>query len=154
MGACRPVTGRENDVSTVVSNMAGAGGRSPGREAIVAIAAVLAVLLVALLAGRGIVGIAERWSEPEYSHGWLIPAVTAFLLWQRWPRIVAARAAGSWTGVVLVALGLLVLGLARAAMSDLPQGIALILILSGLGLAFLGSRSMRLERVAEAIAAP
>jgi exosortase D (VPLPA-CTERM-specific) len=91
----------------------------------------------------GIGWIADQWAKPEYSHGWLIPAVTLFLLWQRRERILAARGSGSWTGVGLVVLGLLVLVLSRLAFSAIPQAVALVLVLGGVGLAALGPAAMR-----------
>jgi exosortase D (VPLPA-CTERM-specific) len=106
---------------------------------------IVAVLLTtAALFGWGVRGVVGAWSEPEYSHGWLIPLVTGFLLWQRRRRIWAARAAGSWTGVGLVASGLLILVLAWMALMQMPQALALLVVLAGLGLAALGWRAMRL----------
>jgi exosortase D (VPLPA-CTERM-specific) len=102
------------------------------------------VLTAAVLFGWGVQGVVNAWSEPEYSHGWLIPLVTGFLLWQRRRRILAARTAGSWAGVGLVASGLLILVLAWMALMQMPQALALLVVLAGLGLAALGWRAMRL----------
>ena len=98
---------------------------------------------VAYLFGDGLAGLAERWEEPEYSHGYLIPLITLFLIWQRRHRLLAARSEGTWLGAALVAIGLvLVLG-GKAGNMVIPQALAFLLVLGGLGLAALGAPAMR-----------
>ena len=101
-------------------------------------------LTTARLFGWGVQGVVNAWSEPEYSHGWLIPLITGFLLWQRRRRILAERSEGAWAGVGFVACGLLILVLAWMALMRMPQAMALVVVLAGLGLAALGWRAMRL----------
>jgi exosortase D (VPLPA-CTERM-specific) len=101
------------------------------------------VACLAYLAGDGLVGLAGRWEEPEYSHGYLIPLITAFVIWQRRHHLLAARSEGTWLGVPVVALGILLLLGGKLAMSDIAQALAFVLVLSGLGLAALGAGAMR-----------
>jgi exosortase D (VPLPA-CTERM-specific) len=103
---------------------------------------VLAVLLAYLFA-PGLAGIAARWQQPEYSHGYLIPVVALFVVWQRRHKVAALMAGGTWAGVALVAAGLALLIGGKIAMSDIPQGLAFLLTLGGLGLAAFGARAMR-----------
>lgn len=104
---------------------------------------VLAAACWTLLFGSSLIGAAGLWSTPEYSHGWLIPVVSGFILWQRRERIAAARAEGSWLGLAVTGLGLMITILAWMALMGTPQAMAAVVVLAGLGLAALGRRAMR-----------
>ncbi|MCW9014361.1 MAG: VPLPA-CTERM-specific exosortase XrtD [Gammaproteobacteria bacterium] len=46
------------------------------------------------------------WNErEEYGHGYLIPVITAFLIWQKKNQLESTEFHGSWIGVLVVALG-------------------------------------------------
>ena len=64
-----------------------------------AVVLALIVLTVVRLFGWGVSGVVDAWGEPEYSHGWLIPVITLFCLWQRRQQILSparlARGAAS-----------------------------------------------------------
>jgi exosortase len=50
--------------------------------------------------------IADRWvSDPQYSHGFLVPLFSAYLLWLRRPVLAGADLSPRWWGVGIVALG-------------------------------------------------
>ena len=63
---------------------------------------------VALLAcfavfSESLLELERRWSaQEEYSHGFLIPVIVAWLLWTRRDAIVASIGRPSWTGPVLI----------------------------------------------------
>ena len=47
------------------------------------------------------------WSNrEEYSHGFMIPVIAAFLIWQRKDILEKMRFSGAWTGTVIVLIGL------------------------------------------------
>lgn len=106
------------------------------------------VVLLAVVAGviylfaPGLTRLGIRWQEPEYSHAPLIPLITLFLIWERRHRLRATRSEGAWLGVALLGVGLLLLLGGKIAMSDIPQALAFVLVLGGLGLAALGARAM------------
>lgn len=113
-------------------------------------ATLLTVLLAAsgvfaavVLFGAGLAAIAGHWTTPEYSHGYIIPAVTVFLLWQRWPTIMGRRSAGAWAGTLMVLLGLAMLSASRIALMHGPEAIGFLVVLGGLGLAATGPQAMR-----------
>lgn len=56
----------------------------------------------------GLAFMVEKWERDEYSHGYMIPLVTLFLLYQNFPEIQSARLQPSWLGLLIVALGLVV----------------------------------------------
>lgn len=128
-------------MSTVVSN-AGASRRSTDGALWLGFG-VVALACLAWLFRAGIWAVVVGWSKPEYSHGWLIPAVTLFLLWQRRQRILAARDGGAWAGTVLVGASMLLLLLLSAGHMQIPEAATLVVALGGVGLAALGRPAMR-----------
>ena len=65
-------------------------------------------IIVALLAcfvvfSESLLELVQRWSaQEEYSHGFLIPLIVAWLLWTRRDAIVASIGRPSWAGPVLI----------------------------------------------------
>jgi exosortase len=75
----------------------------PRPSFIVGMILIAAVIIAANLST--LVHLAGRWSrEPDYSHGFLVPLISGFLLWQRRGLIpsTAKPARGRWLGVVLL----------------------------------------------------
>jgi exosortase len=51
--------------------------------------------------------IQAKWeSDPQYSHGYLVPLISVFLLWHRRDAFTPQNWSPSWLGVVLLAIGL------------------------------------------------
>ena len=75
-------------------------------DAIYAGLLVSAAVLVALVAFRGaLLELVTRWSrQEEYSHGFLIPIIAAWLLWPRRDALLASIGRPAWSGVVLILL--------------------------------------------------
>lgn len=71
-------------------------------------------LLALLYATRtGVLDLLDRWDRfEEYSHGYLIPLISLFLVWQLRDRLERIAFKGSWLGVALavLALALVLLG--------------------------------------------
>jgi len=86
----------------------------------------------------------HRWTvEPEYSHGFFVPAFAAILLWLRWDMISPDRLRGSLWGLVLLGLG----GAMRLASAyfyyDLLDPISLLPTLAGIALFVGGWHAIR-----------
>ena len=80
--------------------------RGPGPLGVAAVAGVAA--MVVLVYHQTFITLWRTWeTSPNYSHGYLIPPVVAFLLWRDRRRYLAARGRGSLFGLVLVGLALL-----------------------------------------------
>jgi hypothetical protein len=64
----------------------------------------IAGFLLLLLAFWGGLGhLVGRWDkQEEYSHGYLIPLVTGYLIWQRWDLLKTLEFKPSWAPVALV----------------------------------------------------
>jgi len=110
-------------------------------------------MIIVVLVGIGIMSsslvhhLQWWWSREEGSHGWLVPIITAFVLWQRRHRIALVRSDPSWWGTVLFGLGLAIF-----MMDDLGQFQrfsvpALIIMALGVALATLGWRAARYAAV-------
>ena len=55
----------------------------------------------------GLVEMEAWWSRrEEYGHGYIIPFITLFLIWQRKDKLENINFSGSWTGVAVLLLGL------------------------------------------------
>lgn len=89
-------------------------------------------LLLALLAyWGGIDNLVHRWStQDEYSHGFFLPLIAAWLLWRRRDAVLASFGRPSWFGVllILVAIGMLVLGELTALFLLIQAGFLLTLV--------------------------
>lgn len=109
-------------------------------------------ILLALVAGLlgfifydGIAELVSTWNKrDEYSHGYLIPLISLFLVWQKRDAIERLAFDGAWTGwlMVLGALALLVLG-ELSTLYILVQ-YALVGVIAGLVLALTGWRGLKL----------
>ncbi len=72
----------------------------------IAIAIILALL--SYLFADGLAELELRWSrQEEYSHGYMIPLVAAFLFWQKLPALIRLDWQPAWACVVLMMLAIL-----------------------------------------------
>jgi exosortase D (VPLPA-CTERM-specific) len=81
----------------------------------------------------------DVWNlQPEYSHAILIPAISLYLIWRERSWLVTTRFRGSWYGLILIALGLLmwIMGELSTLFSIVQYGF--LLVVWGLVLSFAG----------------
>jgi exosortase D (VPLPA-CTERM-specific) len=99
------------------------------------IAAVAAVLPFAHVLGD----LYSIWNlKPEYSHGIIIPVLSAFLIWRQREQLRELPFTGSWTGVVLIVLGLVLRFIGASTTMHTFEHYAFLLVLYGLVLALTG----------------
>ena len=100
----------------------------------------LAVMVAALALGffSGLVAMTEDWSREEYSHGWLIPAIAAFMAWRVRSRLAAQPWSASWAGAVIVGCAMLFLVLGELSTLAIIIQYAFLLTLAGLVVTFGG----------------
>jgi exosortase D (VPLPA-CTERM-specific) len=123
---------------TAGSSTAAAGRRLDVAGLGLGLSILAAVAGVALMSTSLVDHLAWWWARPEGSHGWLIPLVSAFILWQRRHRIAAAPRRPSWIGAVVFAGGLVLFAfddIAQLQRFALP---ALVVMAFGGSLAVLG----------------
>ena len=100
-----------------------------------AIAAVYAPVLLEL--GRDWV------RDPNYSHGFLVPVVSAVLLWQRRAELGALPARPSWWGLVGILGSLLLLVVGSAGAEVFTQRVSFVTLLASLVLFLSGWPRLR-----------
>jgi len=109
----------------------------------------IVVALLVLAAGvyfqEGIAALLIAWQTPEYSHGPLIPLLSAFLFLRDFKSIPVERGEISdrWPGVVLVAAAIALGGLGKIAQIDDIVAYAMIAFVGGVMLTTLGWRRGR-----------
>ena len=56
--------------------------------------------------------VVQWWTDPDFSHGFFVPAFAVFVLWQERYRLAAIRPAPSWSGlpIILFSLAMLIFG--------------------------------------------
>ena len=134
------------------SNSSAVSVNSASRPSIVVTAAWVGVAAIALVAFYflfidSIVRVWSTYKRPEFSHGYLVPLITAWLIWQRRRLIWELRDHGAPTGGIPVAAGIGLALLAHAAnIVSLPY-LAIPPVLVGLVAVALGWRSARLVAV-------
>jgi exosortase len=104
---------------------------------------VVAGVLLALYAPV-IQGLLVNWyQDPDYSHGFFVPLLSAYLIWRKRAELLSLPARPSWYGLFIVpaALGLLFLGTLGAEL--FLTRIALVSTLAGLVIYFLGWPTLR-----------
>ena len=112
----------------------------PGVLILVVVFAGLLALLYHSIALR----LAEQWyADPDYSHGFLVPFVSAYLVWERWAKLRSLPVTPNLWGVAVLGLGLLMLLVGSLGAELYLQRSSFLVVLSGLVLLLLGSRFLR-----------
>ena len=112
------------------------------------VGAVMAVSLVVVFSS-GLILMAQWWmNSEEYSYGWFVPPIAAFLVWQRHEALRALPFTGSWAGVALVAVALAIGVLGELSALYTMIQYAFLLALAGAVLSLTGWRAFRVIAVA------
>lgn len=93
------------------------------------------------------VALYSTWQREEYSHGFLIPLVSAFLVWQRRAQFAQLTLRGSWAGVALAAFGLGLYFIGSLASITTVDTYALVIVIAGCVLGMMGWQAFRLAAV-------
>ncbi len=118
--------------------VASAPGRTSGRHLWFWNGAILLLLLAYLYSGVLARLVEQWWTDPDFSHGFFVPAFSAFVIWQRRKRLAALPVGPSWSGLVVIAgaLAILIVGVLGAEL--FLSRSSLVLLLAGLAIYFLG----------------
>src|ERR1019366_4986951 len=104
----------------------------------------IAILLAVAAFSGGLWNLVVRWTQQEeYSHGFLIPVVVAWLLWARRDALRASIGRPSWTGPVLILLTIPVLIVSELSALFFLSQFGFIVILIGIVLAIGGYSLLR-----------
>jgi exosortase len=122
-----------------------AGGLTPGRRAVLVLTGLAAVTLWAYW--PVLVTMARKWSsDPQYSHAYLVPVFSAYLLWSRWGPAAGGTSAewrANWWGLLPLAAGV---GLRLSGAYwyvDWLEAVSLLPVLAGVALLLAGWPALR-----------
>jgi exosortase len=87
--------------------------------------------------------VTDWWQIPDFSHGFLVPIFAAYLVWAKRETLRNTKLAPSWSGVAVVAFGLVVLLLGVFGAELFLSRVSLVILLAGLVLCFGGWQLLR-----------
>ena len=87
------------------------------------------------------------WQRAEYSHGFLIPLISAYLLWRQRARFAQMSWRTSWSGVALALAGLAIYFLGRLASIAALDAYALVIVIAGCVLGVMGWEAFKVALV-------
>lgn len=97
----------------------------------------LAVAIVAYWAGLS--EAVSRWNnQEEYSHGFLIPLVTLFILWEKRNLINASKGPPLWSGVFLILVAIIIFVVGEISALFLLIQYSFVMVLLGLSMVTVG----------------
>ena len=93
----------------------------------------------------GLVSMVNQWvKSEEYGYGFLIPVITAFLIWQKKNELEKITIKGSWLGLVVTIFGLGLFFLGELSTLYIIEQYAFIIVLTGVALSFLGRQGFKI----------
>jgi exosortase A len=97
------------------------------------------VACLALLYFRILQGLASDWIHmPDFSHGFLIPIVSFYLVYERRKELSILSPSTAWTGFGLIVFGILLLLLGNLAAEYFTMRFSMLVVLGGIVLFLLG----------------
>ncbi|MFK7794687.1 MAG: VPLPA-CTERM-specific exosortase XrtD [Gammaproteobacteria bacterium] len=101
---------------------------------------VISFVFLYLLFKEGILHAIQKWDSPEYSHAYLIPFISLFIVWQKNSEIIKDKFNGSWLGLVIMLLGLCFWFLGEVSTLYVIIKYSLLVVLFGLVLSISGTK--------------
>lgn len=92
--------------------------------------------------------ISDWWQDPDFSHGFLVPVFAGYLVWTKRDTLRNTKVAASWSGVAVVALGLVVLLVGIYGAELFLSRVSLVIVLMGMILCFGGPHLLKELRFA------
>ena len=108
-----------------------------------ALAGAVVAILIGLYARVFPVWLDDLWNDPNYSHVYIVPIISGFVIWQRRRELAALPIQGSWYGVPVLVAGLCALILGDIGAETFLMRTSLIVVIAGLVLFHLGPRMLR-----------
>lgn len=92
----------------------------------------------------GIRSMVHDWNvEASYSYGYMIPFITAFLIWQKRDVLERIESRGSWVGIVVISVGLVLLLVGGLSTIATIIQYAMLTVIIGSAIAVLGWRLVK-----------
>lgn len=100
---------------------------------------VLALALAIVAYWAGLADAVTRWSnQEEYSHGFLIPLVTLFILWEKRNLINATKGPPMWSGVLVSVIAVIIFLVGEISALYLLIQYSFVMMLLGLSMIYVG----------------
>ena len=93
---------------------------------------------------EGVSLMVKWWEKDEYSHGFLIAPIVAFLIWQKKDQLERIQFRGSWAGVILLLFGLSLFFVGELNAPYIVIQYGYLIAIVGLVLAFMGWEAFKL----------
>lgn len=87
--------------------------------------------------------VSDWWNIPDFSHGFLVPLFSGYVVWAERNRLRTVRIAPSWSGIALVGCGLVLLLAGVFGAELFLARVSLLVLAAGLILSFGGSGLLR-----------
>lgn len=104
---------------------------------------ILVTLVSLLYSGILVRLVSEWWSNPNYSHGFFVPAFSALVLWRNRKNLANSPAKCSWFGLAIIAGALLILIAGVLAAELFLTRSSFLFLLAGFEIYFLGWNHFR-----------
>ena len=99
--------------------------------------------LLGILYSEILVGLVLDWeNDPNYSHGFIVPFISAYLIWERWGMLKTVPLQPNPWGALFLTIGLAILVVGSIGAELYTQRVSIIVVLSGLVLLILGKQLM------------
>lgn len=99
----------------------------------------LLIVVIAILYYRVFGALFDQWiHDPNYSHGFLVPLFSAWVVWKNWKKIIQAPRAPHWTGLVVSAGAMAILCLGVLGAENFLARTSFLFLLAGLIVYFFG----------------
>lgn len=119
-------------------------GSPVGRSRVAGWAAALGLILAVMYWGIIRDLIAQWWDDSNYSHGFIVPIFSGYLIWLERDRLQALAPRGATWGLLVLSAGVAGLLLGDLGAENFLSRSSLIVILAGLVLFILGTEAFRL----------
>ncbi|EGV27608.1 EpsI family protein [Thiorhodococcus drewsii AZ1] len=104
---------------------------------------VFAIALLPIIFSNGLEDMINKWGGEEYSHAYMLPFISAFLVWQRSSKLAQTPLKPSCIGVLLAAFGLLAYTAGELGTIITVVQYGFFLTLGGLLLSIMGWKAFR-----------
>ena len=105
----------------------------------------LALVAIGVAYASIVPGMVADWSnDANYSHGFLVPLISGYFLWEKWPELKTARLQPSNAGLVVVVGSLLLLLLGFVGREFFTMRSSLVFLLAGIIIFWCGREVMKL----------
>lgn len=88
--------------------------------------------------------VSDWWQDPNYSHGFLIPLLSAYFVWERREKLYSLEPQSSRWGLFLLLTGLSILFLGQIGAELFLMRFSMVVVISGLVLYLLGWRYLKM----------